>query len=318
MREGANVFEEIAITDPEQWQTLRRQDVTASVIGALFGAHPYLTIGQLFAEKKQLSSAPIIENAAMRRGTRLENVVAEEVARMHPDWIVSKADSYFRDPILRLGATPDYFLADPQRPNQRGILQIKTAGASAFKRHWAEGPPLWIVLQVAVEMHLTGASWGLVAVMPISEWSDFAVETFDIERHSGAIDRIIEGVQNFWQAFDRDEVPQIDYARDESLIRLLYPISKTGTTVDLSHDNRMQQLLPEIRNLRQTLKETQSLLTALENEVKAKIGDAERAIIPGWSVTLKSQTRKAHTVKESTFRRLNIKAIGDDDDADDV
>jgi predicted phage-related endonuclease len=306
------MIEEHAITSPEQWHALRAQDITASVVAALFGVHPYSTIGQLFALKKQLMST-VATSAVIRRGTKLETLVAQEVGELHPTWTITKATSYFRDPDLRLGATPDYFVDDPARV-ERGILQVKTVGVSAFKRHWQEGPPLWILLQVAVEMYLTGAQWGMIAAMPISEWSDFSVETFRVERHQGVIDRIIDATKMFWHAFDHDAVPTIDYARDNELVRLLYPVEVTGKTVNLATDNRMQELLSERQTVCAALKQTEQVRDALETEIKCKIGDAERALVPGWNVTLKLQHRKAYTVKESSFRRLNIKQIGGDDE----
>jgi predicted phage-related endonuclease len=308
------MIEEIPITSPEQWQALRAKDVTASVVAALFGVHPYLTIGQLYAQKKQLMLATV-SNAAMRRGNRLENLVAQEVAEKHPTWVINKATSYFRDPDLRLGATPDFFI-NPDSEDQRGILQVKTAGQSVFKRHWREGPPLWILLQVATEMHLTGAQWGMVAVMPVGEWSDFSVETYHVERHQGVIDRIIQATKMFWHAFDHDAVPTIDYERDNELISLLYPAETPGKTLDLSYDNRMRELLIQRQHACAALKVTEEMRDTLETEIKAKIGDAERVLVPGWNVTLKLQHRKAYTVKETSFRRLNIKQIGGDDEED--
>jgi predicted phage-related endonuclease len=306
------MIEEIPITSPEQWQALRAQDVTASVVAALFASHPYMTIGQLYAQKKQLTP-PVVTNAAMRRGNRLENLVAEEVSELHPNWAIIKARSYFHDPDLRLGATPDFFIS-PDSEDKRGVLQVKTAGVSAFKRHWSEGPPLWVLLQLAVEMHLTGAQWGMIAVMPVGEWSDFSVETHLIERHQGVIDRIIEATGAFWHAFDHDATPTIDYERDNELISLLYPRETPGRVLDLSHDNRMRELLVQRQKVCEELKDAERLCGKLENEIKDKIGDAERVLVPGWKVTFKLQHRKAHTVKEASFRRLRIKQEGNDDD----
>jgi predicted phage-related endonuclease len=307
------MIEEHAITSPEQWQALRAKDVTASVVGALFGVHPYLTIGQLYAQKKQLMST-VAANAVIRRGIRLENLVAQEVGALHPDWVINKATSYFRDPDLRLGATPDFFI-NPDSEDQRGILQVKTAGVSAYKRQWQEGPPLWILLQVATEMHLTNSQWGTIAVLPVGEWSDFSVETYHVERHQGVIDRIIDATKMFWHAFNHDAMPTIDYARDNELVKLLYPVEVAGKTIDLTGDNRIKELLNERQTVRAALKTTEQVRDALETEIKCKIGDAERAIVPGWNVTLKLQHRKAYTVKESSSRRLNIKQIGGDDEA---
>src|SRR5262245_18769817 len=44
----AMTIERIPITSREQWLELRKPDVTASVVGALFAAHPYMTALKLY------------------------------------------------------------------------------------------------------------------------------------------------------------------------------------------------------------------------------------------------------------------------------
>src|SRR5580765_3495221 len=101
------MIERIPIASREEWLGLRKQDVTASAVGALFGVHPWQTIAGLHAEKCGMEMpAPDPESAVIRRGNALENVVAAEVAKERPEWQIRKNDLYLRDPRARLGATP--------------------------------------------------------------------------------------------------------------------------------------------------------------------------------------------------------------------
>ena len=129
-----------------QWRAMRRAGRRhKSVIGALFGEHPYKTLGELHLEKGgvELPGAGR-ESVVMRRGKALEPVVAAEVAKLRPDWTIEKADVYLRDPAARIGATPDYFVRDANgRP---GILQCKTVAPDQFKKQWTpDWCPFWML-----------------------------------------------------------------------------------------------------------------------------------------------------------------------------
>jgi hypothetical protein len=43
------------------------------------------------------------------------------------------------------------------------------------------------------------------------------------------------------------------------------------------------------------------------------MGDAEIARLPGWYLTMKDITRKAHTVKETTFKQLRVTSIAENE-----
>jgi predicted phage-related endonuclease len=138
-------IQRIPISSREQWLELRKQDVTASVIGALFGCHPYETPAGLWAIKTGVN-IPDEDNAAMRRGRLLENAVGQAFMEQSPHWVVKKANVYLRDRTLRLGATPDFFATDPE--SRRVVLQAKTVNPWEFKRSWTDrDAPFWITLQ---------------------------------------------------------------------------------------------------------------------------------------------------------------------------
>ena len=95
------------ITSREEWLEWRKQDVTASSIGALFDCHPYTTALKLYAEKRGTEFI-VEDNRAMRRGRWLEPAVAKAVKEMRPEWTLISGHEYLRDPELGLGATPDF------------------------------------------------------------------------------------------------------------------------------------------------------------------------------------------------------------------
>ena len=74
-------IERIKITDARQWHRLRRADVTASVVGSLFGAHDFVTPFSLYLAKT--GRAPDVEETpAMQRG-RLWSPSPSSLLREH-------------------------------------------------------------------------------------------------------------------------------------------------------------------------------------------------------------------------------------------
>jgi predicted phage-related endonuclease len=307
-------IDRIPITSEQQWLELRRADVTASVVGALWNLHPYLTLGQLHISKAGVDlPGPDPESAVIRRGNDLEPVVASMVARDYPKWRIRKANEYYRDAKRRIGCTPDFFISDPAREG-RGNLQIKTVGSAAYKRHWAEDiPPIWILLQSAVEMMLTQSPWGIIGALEVGEYV-WQLHTFHVDRNPAAEQRIIDRVAEFWEKVDAGEQPTIDYERDGELISLLYPREVPGKSIDLTGDNRIGELLEQRETCREAIRITEQQCDRIENEIKAKIGDAETALVNGWRVSFKNVEKKAYSVKTTSYRQLRCKREKDDND----
>jgi predicted phage-related endonuclease len=300
--------ERIPIVDREQWLALRRHDVTASTVGCLFPEvqHPYQTIAGLHAEKLGLEMpGPDPESAIIRRGTALEPVVAGEVGRLLPGWSISKCQHYLRDTERRIGATPDFDIIDNH--GHRGVLQTKTVGSYAFKRQWGEAdnptPPFWITLQVVAEMMLASADFGLIGVLVIG---DFAFDThiIEVDRNSAAEGKIYRAVERFWAAMDAGECPELDYERDTDLVKLLYPQEVEGKTVDLRSDNHILELLDEREAAIDAASAAEKAKERINNEIRAKMGDAESAIVNGWKVTLKTTHQKEQVRKATSYRVL--------------
>jgi predicted phage-related endonuclease len=297
--------ERIAIISDEQWRTeLRPHDVTGSTMGALFGLHPYITVGQLQVEKSGIALPQRAESSVMRRGRALENVVADEVRRERPDWKITKATEYLRDTRHRIGATPDFYIEDAN--GRRGILETKTVASSVFKT-WLEigGLPFWIGLQCVTAMMLDDADFGVVAALAVGDF-EFSLHMTDVPRHAASEKRIREAVGEFWRKVESGEPPTIDYKRDGPLLAMLYPHETPGKSIDLRTDNRIVELLEEHEQLAASVAHVKDALEACNNKIKAKLGDAESAIVPGWRMTFKEQHRKQHTVKATSFRVLRI------------
>lgn len=293
-------------TSYEQWKALRASfdDLTASTIGALAGLHPYETEGGLFYAKSGVQMPEVEDSTAIRRGRLLEGAVAAAVQEAHPLWQIKKANEYVRDPTARLGATPDYYFVDDA--NRNGCLQAKTVAPIVFKQQWTEtSAPAWIALQNLTECMLTDSDVGLIAALVVDGY-EFRLVEIEVPRHEGAEKKIRDLVFNFWANVASGTPPKTDYERDARLLPILFPRETPGLEVDLRADNELPTLLDEREQLIAKIKKDEARKETIETEIRFKLGAGERGLLRGWRITNRLQFRKAHEVKATSFRKLNI------------
>lgn len=298
------MIQRIPITDRQSWLDLRKRDVTASAVGALFDVHPYVSRYALFAEKTGLD-VPDTTNAMLEWRLILESAVGAAVERQRPGWKIVKATEYLRDPELRLGATPDFYIEGD--PRGLGILQAKTAAPSSFEKSWSDdSPPFWVAIQNATELMLDRrAAFGAVACLIIDPWK-LECPIYDIPRHEGVEGRIRDAVTTFWGDVDFGIEPQPDYGKDAELIAALYPAAVPLKTIDLSGDNHLPVLLAERAGIKSRAKVDETRVKEIDAEVKHKMADAEIASIDGFAITNKVTNRKGYEVQPTSFRSLRI------------
>jgi predicted phage-related endonuclease len=294
------------ITDRNEWLAWRRQDVTASVVGALFGAHPYTTALHIYAEKRGVEF-PDQDNKVMRRGRWLEPAVAKAVEELRPDWKLEAPNVYLRDPDIRLGCTPDFYIHDPVRG--LGVLQCKTVAPSVYARDWHNGSeiPFWIVLQTLTECMLADAAFGAVAALLVDAHAmDCAI--LEVPRHADSELKILVAVRNFWQQVIIGIEPDPDFGRDADVIKLLTPRERPGKQVDFSGHNELPAMLDERADLMAVIKDADDRRSEIEAQIKYLMGDAEFANgLPDWRITYKTQKRAGYTVPPKEPRVLLIK-----------
>lgn len=298
-------IEQREIKSREEWLSWRRGDVTASTVGALFSCHPYCTALRLYAEKRGVEFSEE-DNAAMRRGRWLEPAVAKAVSERRPDWGCYPPGVYLRDPDLRLGATPDFYIGGDLRGI--GVLQAKTVAPSVFHREWEEGrePPLWITLQCLTEMMLADAAFGAVAVLLVDPHV-MDVFILEVPRNSAAEAKIIGAVREFWRMIDAGQEPEPDYGRDADVIAALTPHEIKDKAIDLSGNNELPVLLDQRAQLMDRIKADEARKEAIETEIKFMMRDAAIATgIDGFRVTYKTSDRAGYSVPPKSIRSLRI------------
>jgi predicted phage-related endonuclease len=307
---GAGVAVEIReITDRETWLAWRRTCVTASRVGGLpaFNCHPFYTPLRIYAELRGVEFPDDNEDPVLRRGRWLEPAVAKAVSEQRPDWALTLPGVFLIDPAIGLGATPDYYISGD--PRGRGILQIKTVAPSVYVREWDSGAdiPLWVVLQTLSEMMLHDADFGAVAVMLVDAFR-MDVKILDVPRHAQAEAKLIAETKRFMLDVAEMREPDVNFARDGSVLKLLLPKERPGTEIDLSGDNELPVMLAQRARLRYQIRRAEVACEAIENRIRYEMGEAASVIgIPGFGITYKTSDYEEYTVEAHSRRVLRIR-----------
>lgn len=296
-------IERHAVTDRETWLAMRKQDVTASDMGALFGCHPWRSALALYVDKTETVSLEQADNSVLRRGRILEDAVARAVSEEQPTWQIEKAQEYVRDSLNRIGCTPDFYLLAGER---RGVMQTKTVARDAFRKSWGDLPPPYVVLQNATEMMLLGLDWGVIAALVVDPYK-LDIHIYQLTRNAALEQTIRRNVAKFWETTDAREMPNVDFERDEAQLAALYPQEEVGKVADLSGDNMLPQLLVEREDLTAMIKTAEVRRMVIDNEIKAKMQDAERGVVDDWKITWKM--RAGYTAEVKPSRVLRVKRM---------
>lgn len=280
------------IDDIGSWLDQRRGHVTASRIGALFDAHPYLSREQLAAELSGHSTKG--DTPALRRGRVLEAAVIEALREEHPDWRIERARDYHWIEDYRLGATPDAYLDDD------GLIEVKTVRPEIWDK-WHGRPPLGYLLQLLTGLICTGRQRGVLACMVLS--SDYPVHEFDVPRHAEAERRIVEATRDWWEQYDAGLIAPPQSA-DE-----IEAMLDDGSYRDLSGRDDIREMLEERRSLKTDMSALSARLGEIDCTIKNTIGAASTAWLPGWSINFRRQHRAEYTIPAKDIRVLRIKEM---------
>jgi len=299
-------IERRAIVSREDWLQWRREDVTASTIGALFNCHSYITPLRIYAEKRGTEFVNE-DNKILRRGRWLEPAVAKAVEEVRPEWKLISPGEYLHDPVLRIGATPDFYIEGD--PRGRGVLQAKSVAQSVYARDWDNGNevPLWIILQAQTEMMMADADFGAVAALLVDAYA-MDVCVHELPRHPAAEDKIKRAVAKFWDDVKNGREPEPDFERDADVIKAIWRAERRpDDVIDLSGNNSIPALLAERAQWKERIETAKARCESIDAEIKYLMKDAAVAVgIDGWRVTFKTSHYKEYTVAARDTRVLRI------------
>lgn len=248
----------------------RNDRIGGSEAAAACGVDPFRSRVMLYAEKVGMVERD--ESEAMRWGTLLEPVIAQELERRGYEVMPAAPAGYVDDNRPWMHGHPDGFT---HIEGTSAILEIKTTSAWS-PRQWDEqgGTPFANVMQLHHYFELTGYSVGLLAVLVGGQ----RLETRVVQRDDAVIARMLELEGEFIDYLRRREPPPPDGSHSASdALSALFP-SGGGGVVRL--DNAHWQTYRGLVALREQEAAIATQRAEKEQTLKAFMGEASEAISP--------------------------------------
>ncbi|QCX49689.1 YqaJ viral recombinase family protein [Ralstonia pseudosolanacearum] len=266
------------------WLEVRRTGIGGSDAAAAVGLNPFKSQTELWLEKTGRDAElpkpdPSDTKEPIYWGTLLEPIVAAAYTSQ-TGHRVRKINATLRHPTI------PFMLANLDRevvgvPDVQ-ILECKTAGARGA-RHWQDGPPEYVVLQVQHQLAVTGKRAADVAVLLCGQ----QLAVYRIERDDELIARLIQLEAEFWRWVEIDEPPPGDGSESaERALRCLYP-RDNGGTVDFSDDRQLSATFADLIAVREQIETLEEAAAKLKQTIQSAMGEASRALFDTGEVTFR-------------------------------
>ncbi|OPX04931.1 YqaJ viral recombinase family protein [Geobacillus sp. LEMMY01] len=297
----------------EEWLQARRKGIGGSDAAAIAGLNKWKSPVAVYLEKIGQAPEENVNSEAAYWGTILEDIVAQEFSRR------TGLKVRRRNAILRHPEYP-FMIANVDRliVGRKEGLECKTA-SEHLKDEWKNDEvPAQYLIQCQHYMAITGFDSWWVAVL--IGGNKFIYKK--IERDEEIIQYLIEIELNFWNNHVLKKNPPMFDGSDASseLLKALYPTAKFDEEIELPPD--ASDLIAKYEQAKQEEAEAAERRKEAENQLKAMLGDYERAFAGDRVVTWKNivshrvdvKLLKAkypeiyqEVAKESISRRFSIK-----------
>ncbi|MGE0983797.1 YqaJ viral recombinase family protein [Ralstonia pseudosolanacearum] len=268
----------------EDWLAVRKNGIGGSDAAAAVGLNPFKSQTELWLEKTSRDADlpkpdPNDTSEPVFWGTMLEPIVCAAYSKQTGNR-VRRLNSVLRHP------TVPFMLANLDRevvgtPDVQ-ILECKTAGLFGA-RHWQDGPPEYVVLQVQHQLAVTGKQAADVAVLLCGQ----RLEVYRIERDNELIARLIQLEAEFWRYVETDTPPPGDGSESaDRALRCLYP-RDGGGTLDFSDDRQLSATFADLVAVREQIETLEVAAAKLKQTIQYAMGDASRALFDTGEVTFK-------------------------------
>ncbi len=281
--------------DRELWLRARRSGIGASEAAVLVGEHSRWNLAHLVAEKRGRFGDDEQEREFLQWGLRLEPVLVEAYrSTRYAGRPSSRAGSLLRSIEHPWAlATLDAWTQHPVH----GWIPLELKTTDWARDAWENGPPPDFWWQCQQQMLVTGTPCASIACL----LGPHRFVWCDVDRDDAAIRRLTLRGPEVWALVLSGEDPPPPYSR--ATHAALWP-EDDGSTVEL--DERFAALDDEREGLLVEKKRVAARLDAIDDELRAVMKRATRALLPDGrtSFSLKTIERAAYSVKATSYRQL--------------
>ena len=266
----------------EEWLIARNEGIGGSDCAAILGLNPYKSRYALWAEKTgKVTPEDISDKEAVRLGNDLEEYVANRFTEF--TGIKHRRYRY----ILKNPEFP-FALANIDRQLRcEGGLEIKTTSSYEYGKLLADGkiPDVWMC-QMMHYMMVTGSPYWYLGALVFGK----GFYCIKLDRDEEEIAALAAAERDFWALVQSDTPPGVDGAESTTeAIKTIFAESN-GESIDLSAMAGHLEALAQYTAEEKRIKEAKE---AEQNAIKAFMGECEKGICGGTTVSWKQQTRRS-------------------------
>ena len=301
----------LQVSSEAQWLDLRREDITSTMVPALFGLSPYTTVFELYQAKANGLELPFNSNDRVEKGQRMEAYAAQEVA-LATGWDVVPFKDYCRIKSERMGSSFDCVATKPN--GSRGILEIKAVDYFRHRDLWVDDQaPEHIEIQLQHQLECADEfEWGAIAAF--TGVYDFQMYERERDHDMGKALRI--KVAEFWSMVDEQQEPEPDFARDLDIIAAMNR-SLREQPVDMTEDEEFDALCARFERWGVSEKEAKKEKDAAKAELLYCLSDAPKAfgeryrVTSGWTKDTPDRTCEPGEIIKGRggYRQCLVKSI---------
>jgi len=266
------------------WLAMRKQDVTSTESAALFSMSPYLTHFELWHAKRSGQARDFTTNERMTWGNRLEAAIAHGIAA-DMGWTIEPMKDYMRLPELRAGSSFDFRITSLD--GGPAHLEIKNVDYLAFRDGWIEHDdgaieaPEHIEMQVQHQMMVSGYKRAFIGAF-IAGNRGVVIER---QRDEAVIAAMRQAIADFWHSVDANQEPAPMMPADAEAVIRLNQYAQPGKILDAGDDAEIAQLVHDYKHASKQATDWEEDKQACKAKLLARIGDAEKVLLTGWTIS---------------------------------
>lgn len=279
------MIKEIAYESREEWLALRKNYIGGSDASAVVGMNPYKSAYALWAEKT--GKIPEFDgNLTTEVGSYLEDFVAKLFEKETGKKVRRKNRMLVNEDYPFAHANVDRVVV-----GENAVLEIKTTNSipAMKKLRGGEFPEQWYA-QVTHYMAVGGFDKAYLAVLV--NCRDFKL--FEIERDEDEIAALMGAEEEFFSCVTENKPPMADGSSSTTDALTTIYAESNGETVSLfGYEAKVREYLALGKQIK-SLKDSQD---AIANEIKAYMGECERADGDAYKVTWTTTERSTFDSK---------------------
>lgn len=279
----------------EEWLRARQDILTASDVAAILGQSPRgETAFDVYAKKKSGYSMP--DNDPLLIGRAFESGISDVYHGKtgRPVWDPGDFTIYYHDYLPWLGATLDREVYRSDAEYQRGDgapLELKHAGWQK-RREWLDGCPLWVEIQLQVQMACSGASWGAYCGVV----GGMEIHLGDIEFNRRFFDSAIPILDEFLWRLKNDEPPEIESHKNLASVKMLWA-DADGEMKEL--DEKLLERVNRWEEAKAYIREAKQIKDKHEAVIRSTLGENTFGILSDGTMLVCKETKRGRTLRRT-------------------